>query len=188
MKKNKILIALLVVLGIVGRIIFFKKSFKIWLIPIDAFAFIAAPTYYLSKYLKKKSFLVFLLIFLISDIFINKYYSLFYDIGFLILLSFSMIIGGFLISLAGNLFKGKKLVYFSPIAPILYDLVTNFAFFLGPFYEHNLKGLFLCYYYAIPFMISHIITFCFFISIFYVLDILVELIVEREVIKSVKWE
>jgi hypothetical protein len=41
---------------------------------------------------------------------------------------------------------------------LIYDLWTNFGWWLGPYFPHTLDGLLLCYTLAIPFMIWHLVS------------------------------
>lgn len=45
----------------------------------------------------------------------------------------------------------------SGVSILIYDLITNFAIWLGPWYPNSVAGLGLCYLNALPFMAWHMI-------------------------------
>ena len=116
----------------------------------DVFFIVASISLISGKYLREYfTFLVPFLIMLITDVFIgNNFIFLFTWSGFAIM-------GG-----VGYLLRKKSsIAFFSLSIPsiILYDLWTNFGWWLG-YYGGKMQYLALCYTLAIPFMIWHIIS------------------------------
>ena len=167
MKKNKVIFFLILIFsGILSRIITGVQISKGGL-TLDLFALIALLSL-TSGYtnFKKYVYLVPLFIMSISDIIL---YFIGIDSGFsslnLILITAFVWSGFGIITFLGK-FASKKTKRSSILlytkagigGTILYDIWTNFGFWLGPFYSHNLSGLILCYTMAIPFMIEHLLT------------------------------
>lgn len=116
----------------------------------DVFFVIASISLISGRYLKEYfTFLVPFIIMVITDVFIgNNFIFLFTWSGF------SIIAGiGYLLRKK----SAKCFISLSIPSIILYDLWTNFGWWLG-YYGGNLKYLSLCYTLAIPFMIWHIIS------------------------------
>lgn len=116
----------------------------------DVFFMIASISLISGRYLREYfTFLVPFMIMLITDVFIgNNFIFLFTWSGFAIM--------GWI----GYAMRKKSAKYFISLSIpsiILYDLWTNFGWWLG-YYGGNLKYLTLCYTLAIPFMIWHLIS------------------------------
>jgi len=97
-----------------------------------------------------------LMILLISDIvYGNNYIFLFTYSGF-------AIIGLLGCNLKNKLQYPKKFVLnftgTGILGVVVYDLWTNFGWWLGPYYPHTLEGLILCYTMAIPFTLGHLVS------------------------------
>jgi len=161
---KKITIAsILVSVGVISRIFIGKflppsPNFYINFLGIKQPIFIAGDVFFIiasislisGRYLREYfTFLVPFLIMLITDVFIgNNFIFLFTWSGFAIM-------GGI-----GYLLRKKSsIAFFSLSIPsiILYDLWTNFGWWLG-YYGGKMQYLSLCYTLAIPFMIWHIIS------------------------------
>lgn len=102
------------------------------------------------------TFIVPISIMLISDIYLgNTYIFLFTWSGFTFvgLLGYALrnkvsYTPKFILSLTGTGILGV----------LVYDLWTNFGWWLGPFYPHTVEGLALCYLMALPFTLGHLIS------------------------------
>lgn len=170
MKKITIA-ALLISIGVISRIFlrnFLPPSPSVYInffgikqpifIAGDVFFVIASISLISGRYLRDYfTFLVPFMIMLITDVFIgNNFIFLFTWSGFAIM--------GWI----GYLLRKKpaKSFLFSSISSIiLYDLWTNFGWWLG-YYGGNLKYLTLCYTLAIPFMIWHLLSTSLLLPIF----------------------
>jgi len=123
----------------------------------DMFFWVATASL-MSGILLKGYYTIFvpLMIMSITDIFYgNNYIFLFTWSGF----AFISLIG--YISSKKLLLNGISVAKLTGIgigSTLLYDAWTNFGWWLGPYYPHTLNGLALCYTFAIPFTIWHLIS------------------------------
>ena len=169
-ERNQLFTAfLLILIGIVGRIYLrnFLPAMPHFYITIngitqpifiaDMFFLIAIIALFSGILLRGiYSFIVPLVVMAITD--------LLYGNNFIFLFTWS---GFAFISLLGYRWKNKlafnaksvaMTVGLSASAVIIYDLWTNFGWWLGPYYPHNLQGLALCYTLALPFFIWHLLS------------------------------
>jgi len=169
-ERNQLFTAfLLILIGIVGRIYLrnFLPAMPHFYITIngitqpifiaDMFFLIAIIALFSGILLRGiYSFIVPLVVMAVTD--------LFYGNNFIFLFTWS---GFAFISLLGYRWKNKlafnaksvaMTVGLSASAVIIYDLWTNFGWWLGPYYPHNLQGLALCYTLALPFFIWHLLS------------------------------
>jgi len=160
---------LLIIIGVLGRIYLrqFLPAIPHFYITIngitqpifiaDMFFIVAIVSLYSGLLLRGLySFIVPISVMLITD--------LFYGNNFIFLFTWS---GFALISLLGYSFKNNikfnrksiiKTVGLGIAGVIIYDAWTNFGWWLGPYYPHNLYGLTLCYTLALPFFIWHLLS------------------------------
>ncbi len=143
--------------------------------PADIFFIIAAVSLVAGKYLGSYySFFVPFSIMLITDVLIgNNYIFLFTWSGFAIL--------GCMGYLMQNKGFGKFILYSIP-SILVYDIWTNFGWWLGGYYGYSFHGFVLCYLLAIPFTIWHLISTIAILPIFALPFEKIELIKEKSVI------
>lgn len=144
-------------------------------IPADVFFIIAAISLVAGRYLGNYySFFVPFSIMLITDVFIgNNYIFLFTWSGFAIL------------GCMGYLMQSKtfgKFILYSIPSILVYDIWTNFGWWLGGYYGYSLHGFILCYLMAIPFTIWHLISTTAILPLFAIPFEKIELIKEKSVI------
>lgn len=144
-------------------------------IPADVFFMIAAISLVAGRYLGNYySFFVPFSIMLITDVFIgNNYIFLFTWSGFAIL------------GCMGYLMQSKnfgKFILYSIPSILVYDIWTNFGWWLGGYYGYSLHGFILCYLMAIPFTIWHLISTTAILPLFAIPFEKIELIKEKSVI------
>jgi len=161
MHKNK-LFYFLIGIGIIGRLFLRKYIPQVNFCVFDMFALVAAPCL-LSGILGGSYRLAtpFAIMFVTDAYFYGFNFS--YSLKFIGMICFFTWSGFLFISMLGGLAKNSKykvlkLTGLGIISVLIYDLWTNFGFWLGPFYQHNLQGLILCYINAIPFTIGHLIS------------------------------
>ena len=143
--------------------------------PADVFFIIAAISLVARRYLGNYySFFVPFLIMLITDVFIgNNYIFLFTWSGFAIL------------GCMGYLMQSKnfgKFILYGISSILVYDIWTNFGWWLGGYYGYSLHGFILCYLMAIPFTIWHLISTMAILPLFAIPFEKIELINEKSVI------
>ena len=107
------------------------------LTPIGAIAIFAA-----SRLGLKRGAMIALMTMIISDIFIGFNFA-----------SIAVYVGMLAYVLSSRLIKIKYIGYLlAPLSgSVVFFLITNFAVWLGPWYEHSLAGLIKCFTLAIPF-------------------------------------
>ncbi|KAA0014859.1 MAG: hypothetical protein FE041_01580 [Thermoplasmata archaeon] len=120
-------------------------------IPGDVFFMIAIISLIAGRYLGGYfAFVVPFSTMMITDVFIgNNFIFLFTWSGFALMGMFGLLM---------QKHSFSKFIAFSIPAIIVYDLWTNFGWWMGGYYGHNLHGLLLCYILAIPFMLWHLIS------------------------------
>ncbi len=161
MHKNKSFY-FLIGIGIIGRLFLRKYLPQVDFCVFDMFALVAAPCL-LSGILGG----IYRLATPLTIMFITDAYfyglNFSYSLKFIVMLCFFTWSGFIFISMLGELARNSnhrvlKLTGLGIVSVLIYDLWTNFGFWLGPFYQHNLEGLILCYINAIPFTIGHLIS------------------------------
>lgn len=161
MQKNKSFY-FLIGIGIIGRLFLRKYLPQVDFCVFDMFALVAAPCL-LSGILGG----IYRLATPLTIMFITDAYfyglNFSYSLKFIAMLCFFTWSGFIFISMLGELARNSnhrvlKLTGLGIVSVLIYDLWTNFGFWLGPFYQHNLEGLILCYINAIPFTIGHLIS------------------------------
>jgi len=161
MRKDK-LFYFLISIGIIGRLFLRKYIPEVDFCMFDMFALVAAPCLLSGILGGIYRFATPLTIMFITDAY---FYGLnfSYSLKFIAMMCFFTWSGFIFISMLGKFAKNSnhrvlKLTGLGIIGVLIYDLWTNFGFWLGPFYKHNLDGLILCYINAIPFTIGHLIS------------------------------
>lgn len=121
------------------------------LMPADVFFVIGAISLIAGRYLGKYfSFIVPISTMAITDLILGN--------NFLLLFTWS---GFIAMGLMGNAFRKTSYIGFMGVgilSVLLYDLWTNFGWWLGGYYGLTFNGLILCYTLAIPFMLWHLIS------------------------------
>ncbi|MDG2060417.1 MAG: hypothetical protein P8J93_01195 [SAR86 cluster bacterium] len=103
-----------------------------------------------------------LAVLLITDFFLGSYNLMLWVYGSMLLIS------GISFYFYSN--SLKRLTVLSLIAPSLFFIVTNFGVWIGSSnYSQDLSGLFLCYYYAIPFYAMNLISTLLFSVTFFII-------------------
>jgi Zn-dependent protease with chaperone function len=162
---------LIVVIGIILRLLPHPPNFT----PIGGLALFS------FVYLSKRSFLLPIIILLISDLLIG-YYSL----SLMVAVYASFLLCSFI----GLFIKKKKkwstILGGSILAAFLFFLITNFAvWFFTPWYSHSFQGLISCYVVALPFFRNTILGNVFYTGLFFgAYEIILALVKDRRFSRS----
>lgn len=148
-KRSIAVFAILVALGIVGRLLPHPANFS----PVGAIALFGG--FYFRKHWR---ILVPMIIMFISDSVVG-----FYDLKIM----FAVYLCLFVNSVLGTYIKKKRIMIqaasFSFLGAILFFIVTNFSvWFFASWYPHTLVGLINCYFLAIPFFFNSLLGDVFF--------------------------
>jgi hypothetical protein len=169
MNKNKVIGSIgLLLFGIIGRYFLIARGMQ----PFANLEIIMVIAFLSAVYLKQPyGMAVPMSVLLISDLMLGNWGS---TMNYILLFTYS---GFILVSVASSLRKERSKKILSKInykslgyasgygvfLTLIYDLWTNFGWWLGPFYPPTIEGLIACYGAGLPFMLYHclsgIITF-----------------------------